>query len=142
MKSIEEIQQNIIEEFNRCGDGFDQYEHLIKNAANLRPFTAEDRKLARIVQGCQSSVWITISCADGVFDFSGYSHSAIINGLIALLQELFCGQALEDVAKAEITFLHDTSILDNFESERAKGVQYMIRMLQEEAAAGINKNTP
>lgn len=136
MKSIEEIQNEIIEEFNAVGDSFEQYEHLIRTAKKLRPFTSEARKMARIVQGCQSSVWLSISCRDKIFEFSGYSHSAIVNGMIALLEEIFCGQPCKDVASAEIFFLKETAFLDTFESERAKGIQYMIRSLQEAAQEG------
>ena len=133
MKSISEIQREIVEEFNAVGDSFDQYEHLIKTAARLRPFTQEARKLARIVQGCQSSVWLSIQCDNGIFEFSGYSHSAIINGMITLLEDIFCGQPCSEVASADIFFLKETAFLETFESERAKGIQYMIRSLQEAA---------
>lgn len=136
MKSIAEIQKEIIEEFNACGDSFDQYGHLITKAKELLPFTQEARKIASIVQGCQSQVWVSTQCKDGIFEFSGISQSAIINGMIALLERIFCGQPCEDVANAEITFIEETQFFDTFESERAKGIRYLIRMLQETAKEG------
>lgn len=134
MKSIDEIQKEIILEYNSCGDSFAQYEHLIKESKNILPFTQEARKIASIVQGCQSQVWISISCKDGIFEFSGISQSALINGMIALLEKIFCGQPCEEVAHAKITFIKGTLFFDTFESERAKGIRHMIRMLQEAAA--------
>ena len=136
-KSITEIQKEITEEFNTCRSGFDQYELLIKTARQLLPFTSEARKIARIVQGCQSQVWLSIQCKNGIFEFCGYSNSSIINGVIALLERMFCGQSCSAVAAAEITFLKDTAFLTVFESERAKGIQYMIKSLQEEALRSV-----
>ena len=137
MKTIAEIQRDIIEEFNACGDSFEQYAHLIKKEKDILPFTQEARKIASIVQGCQSQVWISTSCKNGIFEFSGISQSAIIKGVIALLEQVFNGQPCQDVASAEITFIEETRFLDSFESERAKGVRHMIKMLQE-AAGGEN----
>ena len=54
MKSIDEIQKDIIREYNSFGGSFEQYEHLIKAAKEILPFTQEARKIASIVQGCQS----------------------------------------------------------------------------------------
>ena len=142
MKNIAEIQKEIIEEFNACGDSFDQYEHLIKMAKDILPFTQEDRKIAAIVQGCQSQVWVSTRCRDGIFEFSGISQSAIINGMIALIEKIFCGQPCKDVAEAKITFIEETRFFDTFESERAKGIRYLIKMLQEAAAEGIKTENP
>lgn len=140
MRTIAEIQKEMIEEFNACGDSFGQYEHLIKMEKDLVPFTQEARKIASIVQGCQSQVWISTSCKDGIFEFSGVSQSAIIKGFIALLEKLFNGQPCKEVADAEISFLEETRFADTFESERAKGVRHLIRMLQEAADQSTRSN--
>lgn len=136
MKTIDEIQKEIIEEFNAYSDSFDQYVHLIEKEKELIPFTQEARRIASIVQGCQSQVWISTSCKDGIFEFSGISQSAIIKGAIALLEKLFNGQPCGEVAEAEIFILEETRFLDHFESERAKGVRRMIWMLQDAARCG------
>ena len=138
MKSIEEIQKEIIQEYNSRGDSFEQYEHLIKEAKNILPFTQEARKIASIVQGCQSQVWISTSCKDGIFEFSGISQSALINGMIALLEKIFCGQPCHQVADAKITFIEETRFFDTFESERAKGIRHMIQIIQNAARESIS----
>ncbi len=134
MKTIAEIENEIIEEFNGIGDSFAQYEHLIRLAPRLSPYTPEAQQSARIVQGCQSSVWLSINCRDGLFYFTGYSHSSIINGVLHLFERMLCGQPCADVASAHITLLSRTSFVEAFESERRKGVSYILHTLQEGAA--------
>ena len=139
MKSIDEIQDEIIAEFNACADSFEKYEHLIGMAKDILPFTQEARKVAAIVQGCQSQVWISTACRNGIFEFSGISQSAIANGTIALLERLFCNRRCEEVVNTKLRFIEETKFFDMFESERAKGIQHMIVMLQEAAKEGVNQ---
>jgi len=133
--SIEEIQEQIIREFGEIGDSFDQYAYLIELACRLTPLEESEKTSDRLVSGCQSSVWLKTEIHDGLFCFDSDSNTLIVKGILYLLEELLNGQPCEEVAKAEITFHTKTSIMDTFESSRQKGIGYVIKELQEAAAA-------
>lgn len=133
MRSIQEIQEELIEEFREAGDGFDQYAYLIELSCLLPPMRAERKTPERAVQGCQSHVWLDAECRDGCFQFAADSDTLIIKGVLYLLQEVFCNQSPIDVAAAQVTFLKETAIMDTFEADRRKGIGFVIRQLQCEA---------
>lgn len=136
MNDIDSIQEKIVSDFLEMGDGFDQYAYLIELSAMHPPLSPEDRSPERLVEGCQSHVWLKIDIGDdGTFRFSSDSDTLIVKGVLSLLEECFCGQRCEDVAQAHITFLQRTDIMETFGSDRQKGIGYVIRALQAAAAA-------
>lgn len=140
MNSIDTIQQTIIDDFSEIGDSFDQYAYLIELACSLPPLAEEKKTPDRLVEGCQSQVWLDIRCENGMFFFSSDSNTLIVKGVLYLLEQMFNGQRCNDVAAAQIVFLQETSIMYTFESDRQKGLQYVIRELKraagQHAAAG------
>ena len=90
-----------------------------------------------MVEGCQSTVWLDIHTDGGVFNFASDSNTLIVKGVLYILQEIFNGQSVEAVAGAKLSFLHDTAIMDTFESDRQKGLGYVIAKLQETAAKAV-----
>lgn len=131
MRTISEIQNQIIADFNEIGDSFDQYAYLIELSAAHKGMPEEEKLPTRLVEGCQSHVWLKIDRDEhDRFYFVSDSDTLIVKGVLSLLQEMFCGQSCEDVAGAEIRFLQETAIMDTFESDRQKGLSYVIRKLQ------------
>lgn len=137
MKTIDEIQKQIIDDFHEMGDSFEQYAYLIELSCTLPPMDDSQKTPERMVDGCQSHVWLDIRHEDGFFQFDADSDTLIVKGVLYLLEELFNGQNPEDVAKAEITFLRETAIMDTFESDRQKGIGYVLKTLQTKAAEMI-----
>lgn len=134
MKSIAQAQEEIVREFQEMGDSFDQYAYLVELSCQLPALPEEKKTPERAVKGCQSSVWLDMKAENGVFTFAGDSNTLILKGILYLLEELLCGQSARDVAEAKLDFLQKTAILDTFESERRKGVGFVIRELQSFAA--------
>ena len=132
--SIEEIQQKIISDFLEMGDSFDQYAYLIEISAAHEGLPDEEKTPERLVEGCQSHVWLKIDTEDGIFNFESDSDTLIVKGVLELLQQMFNGQPCDAVAAAEVTFLRDTEIMETFESDRQKGIGYVIKALKREAA--------
>ena len=97
METIREIQDRIIAEFSELGDPFDQYAYLIGLACEHPSMQADEKTPERLVEGCQSRVWLDIRCRDGVFFFRSDSDTLIIKGVLSLLERLFCGQPCRDV---------------------------------------------
>lgn len=134
MTAVEEIQRRIVEEFLEIGDDFDQYAYLIEISCSFKPMNPEDKRENRLVQGCQSRVWLkTYGDAEGRFFFEADSDTLIVKGVLSLLRQMFWGQRAEEVAEAQVTFLQETAIMETFESDRQKGLGYVIRFLQQKA---------
>ena len=130
MNQINEIQEKIVNDFLEIGDGFDQYAYLIELSVQL-PSLAEEKKTEdRLVKGCQSHVWLDMRTEEGMFFFDADSDTLILKGVLFLLQDIFCGQPLEEVAKADIWFFDQTEIMTTFDADRQKGIGYIIRAMQ------------
>lgn len=132
--TIDEIQEKIVADFEELGDSFDQYAYLIEISAAHEGLSDGDKTPERLVEGCQSRVWLKISTEGGIFSFSSDSDTLIVKGVLELLQQMLNGQTCADVSRAEVTFLQRTAIMDTFESDRQKGIGYVIRQLKKAAA--------
>ena len=132
---IETIQQQIIQEFTEIGDRFDQYAYLIELACLHEPMPEEAKTEGNLVKGCQSHVWLDIRVENGILSFSSDSDTLILRGILYLLAKMFNNKPCMEIADTEVTFLSETEIMDTFESDRQKGIGYVIRTIQEAAGA-------
>ena len=139
MNQINEIQEKIVSDFLEMGDGFDQYAYLIELSVQLRGLPEEKKTDDRLVKGCQSHVWLDIRMEDGAFFFDGDSDTLILKGVLFLLQDIFGGQPLEEVAKAKIWFFDQTEIMATFDADRQKGIGFIIRAMQDFASEKMNR---
>lgn len=140
MSAIDELQQEIVSDFELMGDGFGQYSYLIELSVTLPPLAEEKKTGDRAVKGCQSHVWLATRVEDGLFFFDGDSDTLILKGVLVLLQSIFNGQRAEEVARARVWFFEKTEIMAIFDADRQKGIGYIIRTLQELAAQGEQSN--
>lgn len=141
MKPIEELQREIVSDFQNIGDSFDRYAYLVELGCALPPMPEQNKTDERLVEGCQSRVWLMIECEDNCFRFCADSDTLVVKGILYLFQQLFCGQPPADVARANVTFLKDAFVMETFESARQKGIGYVLNALQS-AAADLAKEEP
>ncbi len=134
MAEPEEIQRELIQEFQGLGDGFDQYAFLIELAGLLPPLAPERKTPERAVRGCQSHVWLDLRAEDGLLRMEADSDTYIIKGILYLLRRMFDGQPLTAVAAARLTIFEETEITATFEADRQKGVGYVAADIQRFAA--------
>ena len=130
MNRIDEVQEQIVRDFQEMGDGFEQYAYLIELSVRLPPLAEELKTEERLVRGCQSHVWLDMRAEDGLFSFDGDSDTLILKGVLSLLRDIFCGRTLEEAANAKIWFFDQTEIMATFDSDRQKGIGYIISELQ------------
>ena len=135
MNSITATQNEIVEEFEMMGDSFDQYSYLIELSCIFEPMDASLKTDDRLVDGCQSHVWLDVRAKDDLFSFDADSDTLIIKGVLFLLQRILCGQPPIEVANADIDFLARTSIMESFENDRRRGIGYVIETLKDAAKA-------
>ena len=133
--NIEETQHTIVAEFAALDDVLDQYELLLRYAAELPELPLSLRTNDRVVEGCQSTAWLDLSCRDDAIFIQGDSETLIIRGIINLIIRVLSGQPADAVANADIFFLEDADLMVTFNASRRAGVARILEKIQEYAAA-------
>lgn len=126
MPSINEIQNEIIEEFELFDRWLDKYEYIIDLGRNLDRLDDEYKRDGNLVPGCQSRVWLHAELKDGKAVYCADSDAIITKGIIALLIRVLSGQSPERVCEAELYFIDRIGLKDHLSSTRSNGLVNMI----------------
>lgn len=135
MKSIDDIQQEIIEEFAVYDEWLDKYEYLIDLGRDLPLIAEGDKTDANLIEGCQSRVWL--SCTrdeNGCLHFAADSDAIITKGLISLLIRVFDSRSPQEILDTELFFIDEIGLKENLSPTRAGGLAAMIKRIREYAA--------
>jgi cysteine desulfuration protein SufE len=134
--SINEIQDQIIEEFSVYDEWLDKYEYLIELANTLEVIEDTKKTPDNIIQGCQSRVWLDASLdEDGTLSFRADSDAIITKGIIALLIRVFNHQKPDDIVNANLYFIDEIGLSANLSPTRANGLLAMIKQIRYYALA-------
>lgn len=134
--SINEIQDQIIEEFSVYDEWLDKYEYLIELANTLEVIEDTKKTPDNIIQGCQSRVWLDASLdEDGTLSFRADSDAIITKGIIALLIRVFNHQRPDDIINADLYFIDEIGLSANLSPTRANGLLAMIKQIRYYALA-------
>ena len=129
--SINEIQDQIIEEFSVYDEWLDKYEYLIELANTLDVIEDTKKTPDNIIQGCQSRVWLDASLdEDGTLTFRADSDAIITKGIIALLIRVFNHQKPDDIINANLYFIDEIGLSANLSPTRANGLLAMIKQIR------------
>ena len=132
MKSIEEIQKEIVEEFAVYDEWLDKYEYLIDLGREMPLIEEADKTDANLIEGCQSRVWLTCSQdAEGRLHFKADSDAIITKGIISLLIRVFDGQKPQDILAADLHFIDAIGLRENLSPTRAGGLAAMIKRIRD-----------
>jgi len=135
---IAEIENEIVEEFEFFGDDWEsKYEHLIDLGKNLPLIDPSLKTPDRIIQGCQSQVWLDSKMVDGKIDFTADSDAIITKGMVALMIRVLSGQKPEDIVKAQLNFVDQIGLKEHLSPTRANGLVSMINRMKQEALQKI-----
>lgn len=133
--TINEIENEIADEFSFFSDWQDKYEYIIELGKKLRDFPEEKRTEEFKVKGCQSSVWLTAEKKDGSIIFKADSDSTIVKGLIALLLRVLSGQSPDEIVNAKLEFIDKIGLKQHLAQTRANGLAAMIKQIKMYALA-------
>lgn len=129
--TIDEIQNEIIDEFGLLPDWMDRYQLLIEMGASLPPMEEELKTPANLIEGCQSRVWVVSSVdKDTCMHFQAESDAVIVRGIIALLLKVFQGQKAEDIVKSDLYFIDQVGLHEHLSSNRSNGLTAMIKRIK------------
>lgn len=134
-KSIAEIENEIVEEFDLFDDPMEKYEYIIDLGKKLPPLDEKYMSDDYLVKGCQSKVWLHSYQRDGLIFFEADSNSTITKGLIALLIRALSGQKAEDVINNPLAFVDRIHLRSHLSSQRSNGLTAMIQRMKAYAGA-------
>jgi cysteine desulfuration protein SufE len=132
--TINEIQDQIIEEFSVFDDWMDKYEYLIELGRDLATYDPQYKIDKYLIEGCQSRVWVYGIREDSVIRYFADSDAIITKGMISLLIRTLSGQKPADVANAELYFIEQIGLRDNLSLTRSNGLAAMVKQMKSMAA--------
>jgi len=135
LKSINEIENGIIEEFSFFDNWEEKYEYIIDFGKNLKPMDAAYKTDENKVAGCVSQVWLHSDYKDGRVTFEADSDAIITKGLVGLLVKVLSGQRPADVANAELAFIDKIGMKEHLSPTRSNGLVNMIKHMKRAAGA-------
>jgi cysteine desulfuration protein SufE len=138
--TINELQDQIIEEFAQFGDWMERYEYLIEMGRELPPFDETHRRPDFLIEGCQSKVWLYPSFNDGVITFEADSDALITRGIVALLVKVFSGRTPDEILGTDLWFIDRIGLKENLSPTRSNGLLAMIKQMRLYALAYKSKN--
>ncbi len=133
MKSLQEIQAEVVEDFSMYDEWLDKYEYLIDLGRRLEPFPEELKTDDRLIKGCQSRVWLDTREEDGRLYFRADSDAIITKGIISLLIGVYSGRTAAEIAADDFSFVDSLGLRENLSPTRANGLASMIETLRQTA---------
>jgi cysteine desulfuration protein SufE len=137
MKTIEEKQQEIVSEFSLFDDWMEKYEYIIDLGKDL-PLIDENLKTDdRLIEGCQSRVWLNSEIVDGKMKFTADSDAIITKGIIGLLIRVMNSEDPKTVVETDLHFIKDIGLQEHLSPTRANGLAGMVKRMKMEALKNI-----
>lgn len=132
MKSINEAQDEIIEEFEAFEDWLERYQLIIEYANELKknPMPAEDKIDRNKIDGCQSTVWFTCRLENGQLWLNGDSDALLVKGIVALLLSVLNGHTPKEILDADLYFIDRIGLREHLSPTRSNGVAAMLKQLK------------
>ena len=140
--SINELQDEVIEEFEAFEDWLDHYQLILDYANELKenPFPEADRNAQNLIDGCQSQVWFTVRIEEGKMIINGDSDAQLVKGIVALLIHVLSGHTPQEILSAELYFIDRIGLREHLSPTRSNGVAAMLKQLKLYALAYSSKS--
>ena len=133
--TIEQIQEEIVEEFSEFDEWLDKYDYLIELSDTLPAIDPEHRTDKYLINGCQSRVWVDARLEDGKVYYSADSDAIITKGIIALLIRVLNGRSPQEIIDTELYFVDAIGLSENLSPTRSNGLLAMIKQMRMYAMA-------
>ena len=130
MPTIQQIQDEIIEEFSAFDDWMDKYSLLIEMGNELPPLDLQYKTANNLIEGCQSRVWLQADCIDGKVVFQGDSDAVIVKGIISLLIKVLSGHAPDEILSADLYFIEAIGLKEHLSPTRSNGLVSMLKQMK------------
>ncbi len=128
--TINEIQNEIIQEFDVFDDWMDKYALLIEIGNELKPMSEEYKTDQNLIKGCQSKVWFNAQFDNGKIFFTADSDAIITKGIASLLIRIFSGKTPSEILDTDLYFIEKTGLQQHLSPTRSNGLLAMIKQLK------------
>ena len=135
MKTINELQDEVIEEFSDFDDWMDKYQLLIDLGNEQEPLAPEYKNDQNLIDGCQSRVWLQADLVDGKVEFRAESDALIVKGIIALLIKVVSGHTPDEILDNDLYFIEAIGLKDHLSPTRSNGLLAMVKQMRMYALA-------
>ncbi len=135
MKSINELQNEVVAEFTDFDDWMDRYQVLIDLGNELPPLDEKYKTEQNLIEGCQSRVWLQADMVDGKAVFRADSDAIIVKGIIALLIRVLSEHTPEEILESDLRFIDEIGLKDHLSPTRSNGLLSMIKQMRMYALA-------
>ena len=137
--SINEIQDEIIDEFSGLDDWMDKYQLLIDLGNDQEPLDEKYKVESNLIDGCQSRVWLQADYADGMITFTAESDALIVKGIVALLIRVLSGHTPDEILNADLYFIEQIGLKEHLSPTRSNGLLAMVKQMRMYALAFKSK---
>lgn len=135
MMTINETQDQLIDDFELFDDWEEKYEYIIDMGKKLPSMPEEHKSEENIIKGCQSVVWLNASYKDGIVNFEADSQAIIVKGLVSMLLKVLSGHTPEEVLHADLYFIEKIGLTSHLAQTRANGLAAMVKQMKTYALA-------
>lgn len=133
--SINELQDQIIDEFSVFDDWMDKYALLIDLGNSLPPLDERYKTESNLIEGCQSRVWLQADYVDGKIIFQGESDAVIVKGIVSLLIQILSGHTPQEIIDADLYFIEQVGLKEHLSPTRSNGLVAMVKQMRLYAVA-------
>ena len=140
MASIQDIQQDIIDEFDMFEEWMGKYEHIIDLGKSLPLIEEQYKTEDNLIKGCQSRVWLHAQHKDGKVIYTADSDAIMTKGIVALLVRAFSEQKAQDIVEADTHFINQIGLKEQVSPTRANGLVSMVKQMKLYALAFQSQN--
>ena len=137
--TIENIEQNLIEDFSFFEDWTQKYEYMIELSKSLDKMDSSLKNDNNLIKGCQSKVWLNAELKNGKINFQADSEAIITKGIIAILLMVFNNKKPDQIIKSDVSFIEKIGLKEHLSPNRANGLYSMIKQIKYYAIAYSKK---
>lgn len=130
MATINEVQDEIVEEFSMFDDWMDRYALLIELGNSLEKLDEKSKVESNLIVGCQSRVWLQAEYVDGKVVFKAESDAVIVKGIIALLIKVLSNRTPDEIINTDLYFIEKIGLKENLSPTRSNGLVSMIKQMR------------
>lgn len=127
--TINEQQDEVIEEFSELDDWMDRYQLLIDLGEEQEPLPDNEKTEQNLIDGCQSRVWLVCDENNGILTFRAESDALIVKGIVSLLIRVVSGHTPQEILDADLYFIREIGLTEHLSPTRSNGLLAMIKQM-------------
>ena len=130
MQTIDQVQEEIIDEFAIFDDWMDKYALIIEEGNKLEKLDDVYKTPNNLIEGCQSRVWLQTDYEKGILHFRAESDAVIVKGLLALVIRVFSGRTPDEIIGTDLRFLKEVGLTEHLSPTRSNGLLAVIKQIR------------